>query len=133
MRSSLFYKRASFYPRPPRWKKRLLYLLAFLGALALSGLTFICYLTLQVPEERLNAGIAFPQLASPSEKTEAIPDIKTTGTGKPPVLGEVPSYALFFATKPGGEDPSKLGISQPRHRAKPVKRTPSGVKAKMKS
>jgi hypothetical protein len=133
MRSSIFHKRTSFSPRPPRWKKRLLYLLAFFGVLALSGMTFIVYLTLQVPADQLNGGIAYPKLASTVEKTKSIPDVKTTGTVKSPTVGEVPAYALFYATKPGGEEPSKLGAPHLRQRSKPVKRTPSAVKAKRSS
>jgi hypothetical protein len=133
MRSFIFHKRASFFPRPPRWKKRLLYLLAFFGVLALSGLTFIIYLTLQVPAERLNHGIAFPKLASTVEKTESIPDVKATGSFKPPKVGEVPAYASFYVTKPGEMEPSKLGTSRLRQHPKPVKRTPSAVKAKRSS
>jgi hypothetical protein len=133
MRSSIFHKKTSFFPHPPRWKKRLLYLFAFFGVLALSGMTFIVYLTLQVPAEQLNGGIAYPKLASTAEKTQSIPDVKTSNSVKPPTVGEVPAYAQFYATKPGGEEPSKLGASSLRHRSKPVKRTPSAVKAKRSS
>jgi hypothetical protein len=133
MRSSIFHKRASFLPRPPRWKKRLLYLFAFFGVMALSGLTFIVYLALQVPEDHLSAGIPFPKLATTVEKTEPIPDVKNSATEKPPAVGEVPAYALFYTTKPPGEEPSKLGTPRPRYRQKPAKRTPSAVKAKRSS
>jgi hypothetical protein len=133
MRSSIYHKRTSFFPRPPRWKKRLLYLFAFFGFLALSGISFIVYLTLQVPAEQLNAGISYPKLASPVEKTESIRDIKTTGVVKSPTLGEVPAYAFFYSTQPGSEESSKLGTSRLRQRSKPVKRTPSAVKAKRSS
>lgn len=121
------------FPRPARWKKRLLYVLAFIGGLALSGLTFIVYLTLQVPVEHLERGITYPKLASTAEKTEAIPDVKKSGAAKPPVVGEVPAYALFYTTKAGGEESSKLRTSPLRPRSKPVKRTPSAAKAKRSS
>jgi hypothetical protein len=101
--------------------------------MGLTGLTFMVYLTLQVPPDKLNAGIAFPKLASPVEKTESIPDIKTSGASKTPKVGEVPAYALFYSTKPGEGDPSKLGAPRPRQNPKPAKRTPGAVKAKRPS
>lgn len=133
MRSSIFHTRASFLPRPPRWKKRLLYLFAFFGVVAFSGLTFVVYLALQVPADQLNAGIPFPKLANTVEKTEPIPDVKNSATEKPPTVGQVPAYALFYTTNPPGEGPSKLGKPIPRSRPKPAKRTPSAVKAKRSS
>jgi hypothetical protein len=133
MRSFIYRKSTSFFPRPSRWKKRLLYLLAFFGVLALSGLTFIVYLTLQVPAEQLNTGIAFPKLASSGEKTEAIPDVKMNGAVKPAKIGEVPAYALFYSTKPVEGEPPKLGAPRLRQHTKPVKRTPSAPKAKRSS
>jgi hypothetical protein len=91
------------------------------------------YLALQVSEEQLNAGIPFPKLSTAVDKTEPIPDLKTSVTEKPPTVGEVPAYALFYSTKSGGEDQSKLGTSRLRPRPKPAKRTPGAVKAKRSS
>jgi hypothetical protein len=133
MMSSRYHKRATFLPRPPRWKKRLLYGFAFFGVVALSGLTFIVYLSLQVPEDQLNGGIPFPKLATSAEKTTPIPDVKNSATEKPPAVGEVPAYAFFYATKPGSEEQSSFGTPRPRNRPKPAKRTPGTVKAKRSS
>jgi hypothetical protein len=133
MMSSSFHTRTLFLHRPPRWKKRLLYLFAFFGFLALSGLTFIVYLALQVPEDQLNAGIPFPKLVNSIEKTEPIPDVKNSAVEKPTALGQVPAYALFYTTKPPGEEPSKLRTPRSLHRPKPAKRTPGAVKANRSS
>ena len=89
------------------------------------------YLASQVPEAQLNAGIAFPKLSTALEKTEPIPDVKTSATEKPPSVGEVPAYALFYTAKPGGEEQSKLPSL--RQRPKPAKRTPGAVRAKRSS
>jgi hypothetical protein len=126
----LLRKKTLFLTRPPRWKKRLLYLFAFFGVLAFSGLTFIIYLSLQVPEDQLKNAIPFPKLANTREKTEPIPDVTKSAPEKPPVLGEVPAYALFYSTKPPGEEPSRLRTPRARHRSKTFKRTPGAVKAK---
>jgi hypothetical protein len=133
MRSVIFNKRATFLPRPPRWKKRLLYVFALFGVVALSGLTFIVYLALQVPEDQLKAGIPFPKLATPVEKSEPIPDVKNFATEKPAMVGAVPAYALFYTTKSPGEDSSKLGRLHSPYRPKQAKRSPSAVKAKRSS
>jgi hypothetical protein len=133
MRSSIFHKRTLLRPRPPRWEKRLLYIFAFFGLLAFSGLSFVVYLSLQVPEDQLNAGIPFPKLTNTFEKTEPIPDVKSSATEKPPSVGQVPAYAFFYTNNPLGEDPSKPGTPRPRYRPKPAKRTPSAVKAKRSS
>jgi hypothetical protein len=133
MRSSIFSPRTSYYAKPPRWKKRLLYSLAFFGAVALSGLTFMIYLALQVPEDQLHGGIPFPKLSNTIEKTGPIPEVKTTVTEKPPTVGGVPAYALFYTTKSDGDEQSKLGTPRLRHRPKPIKRTQSAVKAKRSS
>jgi hypothetical protein len=133
MRSSIFRKKTSFLSRPSRWKKRLLYSFAFFGVAALSGLSFVVYLALQVPEDQINAGIPFPKFATTFEKTEPIPDLKTSATEKPPTVGEVPAYALFYTTKAGAEEQSKLETSRLRPRPKPAKRTPSASKAKRSS
>jgi len=132
MRSFILRKRTLFLTHPPRWRKRLVYFFAFFGALAFSGLTFIIYLSLQVPEDHLNAGIPFPKLANTVEKTEPIPDVKKSAGLSPPVVGEVPAYALFYTKSPEGE-PSKLRTPKTRHRSKSVKRTPGAVKAKRPS
>jgi hypothetical protein len=131
--SSIFQSRVTFQPRPPRWKKRLLYLFAFFGVVALSGLTFIVYLALQVPEDQLNGGIPFPKLAADADRTAPIPDVKSSGTEKPPNVGEVPAYALFYTSKPSVEDHPSLGTPRSRHRPKTAKRTPGAVKAKRSS
>lgn len=122
-----------FYPQPPRWRKRLLYLLALVGVMALSALTFIVYISLQVPEDRLNTAIPFPKLAQPVEKSEPIPDVKTSATEKPPAVGGVPSYAQFYTARPDEADPAKLKSPRPRHRAKPVKKAQPSLKAKRSS
>lgn len=133
MKSSIFHTKASFLPRPLRWRKRLLYLFAFFGVVAVSGLTFIVYMALQVPEDQLNAGIPFPKLATTVEKAEPIPDVKNSATEKPFAEGKVPAYAQFYTTTPSGAEPSQLGKPIPRNRPKPVKRTPGAVKAKRSS
>jgi hypothetical protein len=124
-------RRTSFLSRPPRWKKRFLYFFAFLGVLALSGLAFILYLSLQVPKDLLPAGIPFPKLAASVEKTEPIPDVTKSAPEKPPVLSDVSSYALLYATKSPGEGQSKPRALRSRNnRAKSVKRAPGSVKTK---
>jgi hypothetical protein len=133
MRSSILRKRSSFLTRPPRWKKRLLYSLAFFGAIALSGLTFMVYLALQVPEGQLNAGIPFPKLTNTVEKSEPIPVFNAAGTEKQPSVGGVPAFAFFYSPKSGGQDQSKLDSPHLRKRLKPAKRTPGAVKAKRSS
>jgi hypothetical protein len=132
MRSSILRKRSSFLSRPPRWKKRLLYSLALFGFMALSGLTFMVYLALQVPEDQLNAGIPFPKLSTTVEKTEPITDFNAAGAEKHPT-GGVPAFAFFYSPKSGGQDQSKLGAPHLRQRLKPAKRTPGAVKAKRSS
>ncbi len=130
MRSALLRKKTLFLTRPPRWKKRLLYFFAFFGALAFSGLTFIVYLSLQVPEDQLKNSVPFPKLANTKEKSEPIPDVKKSAAEKPPAVGQVPAYALFYSTKPPGEEPSNPRTLRTRNRSKTVKRTPGALKAK---
>ena len=125
-------KRTLFLTRPPRWKKRLIYFFAFFGAAAFSGLTFIVYLSLQVPEDQINAGIPFPKLANTVQKTEPIPDVKKSAL-IPPAVGAVPAYALFYTTKSPEGEPSKPRTLDSRHRSKSVKRSPGAVKAKRPS
>ncbi|MBM4288034.1 MAG: hypothetical protein FJ135_07800 [Deltaproteobacteria bacterium] len=133
MRSAIFRHKSSFLARPPRWPKRLLYGLAFFGAVALSGLTFMVYLALQVPEEKLQAGIAFPHVLSSHDKTEPIPDVNADGTEKPPTVGSVPTYALYYSSSPEEQERLKLEAPRPRPRMKPEKRTPATLKAKKSS
>lgn len=133
MRSALFRKRATFTSRPPRWKARLLYSLAFIGFLALSGVTWMVYLALQVPETQLEAGIPFPTLANPAEKIAPIPDPKAAATAKPTEVGGKPAYAYFYTTKPNEAEPSTLGNPRLRPRAKAAKRTTAPVKRKKSS
>lgn len=124
-------KKSSFLSRPPRWKKRLLYFFAFFGAVAFSGLAFILYLSLQVPETQLTDSIPFPKFASSREKTEPIPDVTKSAAPKTPALGDVPSYALLYSTKSPGEEQSKLRSSRSRtQRSKAVKRAPGTAKTK---
>ena len=130
MGSALLRKKTLFLSRPPRWKKRLVYFFAFFGALTFSGLTFIVYMSLQVPEDQLKNAIPFPKLANTKERTEPIPDVTKSTREKPPALGKVPAYALFYTTKPSGEEPSKLRTPRSQNRPKPFKRTPGAVKAK---
>lgn len=133
MRSAILRKRSSFLPHTPRWKKRLLYSLALFGVVALSGLTFMVYLALQVPEDQLNAGIPFPKLTTTVEKTKPIPDVNAAGADKPPAVGRVPAFALFYSPKSSGQELSDLGSPPLRKRLKPAKRTPGAVKAKRSS
>jgi hypothetical protein len=130
MRSALLRKKTLFLSRPPRWKKRLLYLFAFFGVLAFSALTFIVYLSLQVPEDQLKHTIPFPKLANTKEKTEPILDVTKSNPEKPLAVGEVPAYAFFYSTKPPGEEPSKLRAPRSHNRPKTIKRNPGAVKAK---
>jgi hypothetical protein len=132
MRSFILRKRTLFLSHPPRWKKRLLYFFAFFGAVAFSGLSFIIYLSLQVPEDQINAGIAFPKFANTVQKNEPIPDVKKSEAVPPPAVGEVPAYALFYTKSPQGE-PSKPRTFRSHHRSKSVKRSPGAVKAKRPS
>jgi hypothetical protein len=133
MRSFILRKRTLFLTGPPRWKKRLVYFFAFFGAAAFSGLTFIVYLSLQVPEDQINAGIPFPKLANTVQKTEPIPDVKKSAAVPFLAVGAVPAYALFYTTKSPEGEPSKPRTLNSRHRSKPVKRSPGVVKAKRPS
>jgi hypothetical protein len=133
MRSFILHKRTLFLSRQPRWKKRLVYFFAFFGAAAFSGLTFIIYLSLQVPADQINAGIAFPKLANTLQKTEPIPDVKKSAVMPSPAVGDVPAYALFYTTKSPEGEPSKPRALNSRHRSKPVKRAPGALKAKRPS
>lgn len=101
--------------------------------MALAGLVFIVYLSCQVSEEQLNAGIPFPQLATDSAKTTPIPDVKASATEKPPAIGGVPAYAQFYNTKSGEEEKPDLGKPRPRQRPKPAKRHINTVKPKKSS
>ncbi len=120
-----------FAPRPARWRARLLYGLAFIGFLALAGLTMIIYAALQVPETNLEAGIAFPRLASPHEKIEAIPSVTAAAQAKPATVGSEPAYAHFYTSQASEAEQSKVNKLRPR--PKPVKRTTPATKAKKSS
>ena len=83
-----------------------------------------------MPEDQLKNAIPFPKLANTKEKTEPIPVVTKSAAEKPSVVGEVPAYALFYTTKPPGEEPSKLRTPRSHNRPKTFKRTPGAVKAK---
>lgn len=131
MRSALIQKRSVFVPRQSRLQDRILYTLAFIGFLALSGMTLIVYEALQVPETNLEAGIPFPKLASPNDKIEAIPNVTAATVANPPTKGGEPAYAYFYSTQPNEAEQSKVG--KLRARPKPVKRTNNSSKPKKSS
>ena len=120
--------RTPYNSRPSRWRARLLYLLAGIGLLALTGITFIIYEALQVPEANLETAIPFPQLTSPEDKVEAIPNISPTPAGKAAAATREPAYAYFYTSQPNDTDEVKAG--KLRTRPKPVKRTKAAAKAK---
>ncbi|MGQ9919976.1 MAG: hypothetical protein ACUVRZ_01465 [Desulfobacca sp.] len=120
-----------FVPRPPRWRARILYGLAFIGFLALSGLTLIIYAALQVPETNLEAVIPFPRLALPYEKIEAIPNVSAAAQAKPPSGSGEPAYAYFYTTPVS--DPGQSQVKMLQFRPKPVKRAVRASKPKKSS
>ncbi len=122
-----------FAPRPPRWRARILYGLAFIGFLALSGLTMIIYAALQVPETNLEAAIPFPKLASPHEKTEAIPNVSAATRAKPATVGGEPAYAYFYTTRPSEAEQTQVNKLRSRPRPKAVKRTTPPSKSQKSS
>lgn len=122
-----------FAPRPPRWRARILYSLAFVGFLALSGLTMIIYAALQVPETDLEAAIPFPKMASPYEKIEAIPNVTASTQAKPSNVGGEPAYAYFYTNRPNEAEQSKVTKLRSRPRSKAMKRTTSPTKSQKSS
>jgi len=106
----------------------LLYFLAGIGLLALTGISFIIYEALQVPETNLETGIPFPKPPSPTEKVEAIPNISLPPVGKTAAATREPAYAYFYTGKPN--EPEEIKAGKLRARPKPLKRTKTSAKSK---
>lgn len=135
MSSSLFWSRSLPRTKPGRWGKRLLYALAACGTLALMGLVFLVYLSLQVPPERLASG--HPLLVSPVGLTRLEPQPFPVAEALPHAgLGianpdNSTAYAAFHQTQPRGEE-LRLDPSRGRSRAK-LPRRPAAKKSKQSS
>ncbi len=107
--------------QPGRWGKRLLYFLAACGGLALAGLLFLVYLSLQAPVERLPLP-GLPLGTAAAGRLEPMPlPLETAvdqGAGSASKSSDGSAYAAFYRAKSQEGNPPQAEVLRPRGKGK---------------